>query len=367
MSTPQPDVYGALFGPLPEGWRERKGLPPAPATDAETAAARTGGKPAGKAPPPRLPGAPASPWELSKGSWIAVAKRTIKEFSKDRVTSVSGGVTFFGLLSLFPALTALVSIYGRLADPQTILATLDTLNNFLPPSGVQLIADQIRSITSAPQAALSFAGIAALLIALYSANGGMKALIDALNVAWFKTESRGLIKLNLVSLVLTVGGLLLVALLIGVIAVVPALLQSLHLGPVVETLIAVLRWPLMAGVLLVALAVVYRYGPDKEDAEWQWISPGAVFAAVGLIVASMLFSWYAANFANYNKTYGSLGAAIAMMMWLWIASMVVMTGAELNSEVERQIKMENGVADPADEKAAEQVDQVSADKKEAAS
>ena len=133
-------------------------------------------------------------------------------------------------------------------------------------------------------------------------------------------------------------------------------------GSAAESILSFLRWPLMAVLLMFGLAVIYRFGPSKEDPEWQWISPGAVFATLGLIVASVLFSWYASNFANYNETYGSLGAAIAMMMWLWIAAIVVMTGAELNSEVERQLKIENGLIDPAEDKAAKDQAKVQQDK-----
>lgn len=354
MNQPQPDVYDALFGPLPEGWRERKGLQarvaldrPAATSDDGPAAAKTAE--ANAAPPPRIPGAPESPWELSQSSWVKVAKRTIREFSKDRVTSVAGGVTFFALLALFPAITALVSIYGRVADPATIGENLAVLNRFLPPSAIELISDQVQSIASAPKTALSIAGVVSILAALWSANGGMKALIEALNIAWFETEKRGFIKLNLVSLAMTLGAIVGIIVMLGVIAVIPVVLKTVFAGSAVETLVGLLRWPLMVGLLLVGLAVIYRFGPSKDDPAWQWISPGAVFATVGLLIASLAFSWYAANFANYNETYGTLGAAIAMMMWLWLAAIVVLTGAELNSEVERQIKIENGVTPKGDE------------------
>lgn len=343
--NPAPDVYDALFGPLPEGWRERKGLPPEAAPAAGDGKAGT--KPDAKAdtapPPPRFSGAPRSPWHLSRSSWVQIAKRTVSEFSKDRVTSVAGGVTFFALLALFPAITALVSIYGRVADPETIAGNLALLNQFLPSSAIDLIAGQVTAIASAPSSALSLAGIVSLLAALWSANGGTKALIDALNIAWFESETRSFIKLNLVSLALTLGAIAGIIVLLGLIAILPAVLNAVFVGGAAETVIRLIRWPLIAGLVLLGLAVIYRLGPNKKDPAWQWVSPGAVMATAGLLIASAGFSWYASNFANYNETYGSLGAAIAMMMWLWIAAIVVLTGAELNSEVERQIKMENGV------------------------
>ncbi|SDK64907.1 YihY/virulence factor BrkB family protein [Paracoccus chinensis] len=353
MTNPKPDVFEALFDPLPEGWRERKGLPPEPGKDHRTPAEQPEGREsaastaktaeANAAPPPRRPGAPESPWQLSGHSWLEVAKRVVKEFTADRVTSVAGGVTFFALLALFPAITALVSIYGMVADPATIADHLSLLENLLPQSALELISGQVIAIASAPKTSLSIAGIVAILVALWSANGGMKALIEALNIAWFETEKRGFIKLNLVSLAMTLGAIIGVILMIGLVAILPVLLNTLLAGSGFETWLNWLRWPILAGMLILGLAVIYRFGPSKEDAAWQWISPGALLATLGLLVASILFSWYAANFANYNETYGSLGAAVATMMWLWIAAIVVLMGAEVNSEVERQIKIENGV------------------------
>lgn len=359
MTNPKPDVFEALFDPLPEGWRERKGLPPEPGgpkddkaekppAGKESASAEAKTAEAKKGPPPRRPGAPESPWQLSRQSWIEIGKRLVKEFTADRVTSVAGGVTFFALLALFPAITALVSIYGMLADPATIADDLSMLKSVLPESALELITGQVVAITSAPATSLSIAGIVAILIALWSANGGMKALIEALNIAWFETEKRGFIRLNLVSLALTLSAIFGVILMIALVAILPVLLNTILAGSRAETWLNWLRWPLLAAMLILGLAVIYRFGPSKEDAKWQWISPGAVLATVGLLIASVLFSWYVANFANYNETYGSLGAAVVMMMWLWIASIVVLTGAEVNSEVERQIKIENGVT-PKDE------------------
>lgn len=327
-----PDILGALLGPLPEGWRENR----PPAADA-------GRTEADQAAPPRVPGAPETPWQLSRNSWMAIGKRVIHQFSSDRVTSVAGGVTFFGLLALFPAITALVSIYGLLADPSTIAGNLEMLDQVLPEGAMELIEGQVTAIASASGTSLSIAGVVAILAALWTANGGMKALIEAMNIAWFETEKRGFFRLNLVSMAMTLGAILGIIVMLALVAVLPVLLNTVLAGGWGETVVGLLRWPLLVGLLIAGLAVLYRFGPSKEDAVWQWISPGALLATAGLLVASALFSFYASNFANYNETYGSLGAAIVTMMWLWIAAMVVLVGAELNSEVERQIKIENGV------------------------
>ena len=347
INRPRPTVADALFGDLPAEVRERFRLDASPAaTDAtQPSGASNEAIRAAKAasPPPLIADGPESPWQLSSRSWLDIGKRVIHEISKDRVTSVAGGVTFFGILALFPAITALVSIYGLFADPQTIVEHIGLLEQFLPSGAVDIIRTQIVSIVEAPSKALGFATILGLLTALYSANGGMKAMIGALNIAWFVPEGRGFLKLNLVSLMFTLGGILLVMTMLGLITVVPIVLGALNLGGTAEAVISLARWPAIVVALTIALAILYRFGPNKHDAEWHWISPGALFAAAGLLVASLLFSWYVANFANYNETYGSLGAAIGLMMWLWIASMVVLVGAELNSEVERQIQKENGL------------------------
>lgn len=363
MSTRIPSVLEALFGDLPPEVRNRYGLPDpagqgtpavsAPQTttphsapqDAQSGGASNAAIKAQKdATNPQTAGnGPSSAWQLSKGSWLAIIKRLYGEIAKDRVMSVAAGVTFFGLLALFPAITAFVSLYGLFFDTRTILDHMAALQGVLPEGAIGIMRDQITALIQADEGALGIAAIAGLLVALYSANGGIKALIESLNVAWFETEKRGFIRLNLVSLAMTLGAILFLLVMLGLTAVVPVVLQHLPFGHSMERLVSLARWPVMALALTLALAVLYRWGPSKEDSQWHWITPGAIFATFGLILASVLFSWYAANFANYNETYGALGAAIGLMMWLWIAAMVVMMGAEINAEVERQIQMENGI------------------------
>ncbi|MFI0395444.1 YihY/virulence factor BrkB family protein [Paracoccus jiaweipingae] len=333
-------IWQALTGDLDDATRRRAGLLPPPPDPRSKAQRRHDTIIA-------APG-PDTPWQLSAKSWLAVARRAWSEIGRDRVTSVAAGVTFYALLSLFPAITALVSIYALLADPNTIQQHLSTLSAFLPEGAMGIISDQVGAIAQSPRNALSAAGAVAILLALYSTMGGTKALLDALNMAWFQTEKRGFIRLNLVAFLFTIGAIGAVIAMLAIVAVIPALLAWLPLGPLADAALQYLRWPVMFGGLLLGLAVLYRWGPSRDDAAWHWISPGALLASVGLVAASLLFSWYAANFANYNETYGSLGAVIGLMMWLWIAAMVVMVGAELNAAVERQILLENGLPDTQD-------------------
>lgn len=352
QSAPRLTIGEALFGDLPDEVATRYGVT-APDRNTSIRQRKLQTEPGAKE------GAPSSPWHLSRSSWMEAGKRVIHEIGADRVTSVSGGVTFFTLLALFPAITALVSIYGLFADSETIVGTVGMLQRFLPQGALDLIRGQIEAIAQTSSSSLGIASIVGLLTALWTANGGIKSLISALNVAWFETETRGLVRLNLVSLAFTLGGIVLICAMLASIAILPWIIDLLPLGDFGAKLVSFLRWPLMFVVLMGALAALYRWGPDKEGNRWHWISPGALFATIGLIIASILFSWYAANFANYNETYGSLGAVIGLMMWLWIASMVVMVGAEINSALERQVQVENGI--PLEDESAKRPDAAPSD------
>jgi membrane protein len=349
-------VLGALFDPLDPQVRQQYGLGPdaaepaeSPEPDTATEAKHGAGEAAlppvdpadspvlaAKAPDVRLR-------DFTAKDLLTVAKATLTQIGEDRVTSVAGGVTFFGLLSLFPAITAFVSLYGLMADPYTIESHLALLREFLPEGALEIIRSQVTAIAAGPVSALSLAGVASLLIAFWSANGGMKALLSALNVAFFQRETRSFIQLNVVAMMFTLGGLVLIALMLGVIAVIPLLLRWLPVDPTSEAVLGTIRWPIMFAVLVLALAAIYRWGPAAPKSRWRWISPGALIAGVALVVTSMLFSWYAANFADYNETYGSLGAAVALMTWLWLTVCVVLIGAEINSELERHMKRMAGL------------------------
>ncbi len=276
--------------------------------------------------------------------WFSALKRTARGFSRDRVSSVAGGITFFCLLALFPAITAFVSLYGLFADTGTITRHLTLLHRFMPEDAIDIVHAQVTRIAATPQQALSLAGLAGLGVAFYSATGGMRALIGALNVAWEDSEQRGFIRLNLIAIGFTLGGLCLILAMLGAVAILPAVLSFVPILSRAAELAALLRWPLMFGVLLLALATLYRWGPVRGHGQDRRIWPGAMLAAVALVAASMLFSWYASNFANYNKTYGSLGAVIGLMTWLWISAMIIMTGAELNAALEREARARRAAA-----------------------
>jgi membrane protein len=277
-----------------------------------------------------------SPWQIPWAGWKDILWRTYGQIGDDRLLAVAAGVVFYGLLAIFPAVTAFVSLYGLFAKASTISDHLSLAAGFIPSGGVEIIQEQINRITAKGDARLSLAFAFSLGLALWSANAGMKAVIDALNVTYNEKEKRGFIKLNLISLALTGGAILSLLVALGSIVVLPLMLSSFGLGGWTETLLRFSRWPVLFCLVVFGLAVLYRFGPSRESPRWEWLSVGSVTAAIAWLVGSALLSWYLANFANYDATYGSLGAAIGMMIWMWMSSIVILVGAELNSEIEHQ-------------------------------
>ncbi len=278
----------------------------------------------------------AAPWDIPEPGWKDILIRTYEEANKDRLLAVAAGVAFYGLLALFPAITAFVSFYGLFADPHAIESGVANLAAGIPAEAMSIVTEQVQRIASAGSGRLSVGFVLGLGIALWSANAGMKAMFDALNVAYGEEEKRGFIRLNAVSLAFTLGaiGVLLIALFS--VAVVPVILSKLIVADAGALLLQWGRWPILLAIIVLALSVVYRFGPSRREPKWRWVTPGGLAAAVLWIVGSSLFSFYLSHFANYNATYGSLGAVIGLLMWMWLTSAIVLLGAELNAQTERQ-------------------------------
>jgi membrane protein len=288
----------------------------------------------------------ASGAEAARVSWTDVLKQLYARFSKDRVMAVAAGVTFYALLSIFPAIAAFVSLYGLLGDPGKIQGYLDTMKDLLPGGALDVISDQVKRITSKGGGALGLGLILGLATAIWSANAGVKAMFDALNIVYEAEEKRGFIELNLRSLIFTIGtiGFLIIALtaIIGI----PLALSYIGFGPILDWVVWLGRWPALLGAVILMLALLYRYGPCRDTGQWRWITPGSAIAALLWLIASAGFSWYAANFGSYNETYGTLGAAIGLMTWLWISINIVLLGGEINSQLEERIEPEKAKAQP---------------------
>lgn len=283
------------------------------------------------------------PLQIPWTGWKDILWRTYTEMQSDRLLSIAGGVAFFVLLAIFPAITALVSAYGLFFNASTIANNLSLLQDIVPANVLSIVHEQAQRIAANSGRALSVGIIVGILVSLWSAMSGVKAMIDALNVIYEQQEGRNFFKLSLVALVFTLGGFATFLLAITGVVVLPLVLAPIGLGSAAEMLTRIGRWPVLLLVLLIGLAVLYRYGPDRRAARWQWVSVGSVFAAVTWIIVSYLFSWYLASFANYNATYGSLGAVVGLMMWLWFSTIVVLLGAELNAEIEHQTARDSTV------------------------
>jgi membrane protein len=284
-----------------------------------------------------------APWKIPRTGWRDILWRTYQQISEDRLLAVAAGVVFYGLLALFPAITAVVSLYGLFAKASTINEHLSLVAGFLPGAGVDLVQEQVNRLVAKGDAKLGFGFIFGLGLALWSANAGMKAIMDALNVVYEEKEKRGFIKLNLVSLAFTVAAIAAVLLAIGAVVVLPLVLGYIGLASVSGLVLSILRWPLLLALIIIGLAVLYRFGPSRREPRWQWLTVGSVLAAVAWVVSSALLSWYLERFAHYDATYGSLGAGIGLMMWMWISSIVILFGAQLNSEIEHQTARDSTV------------------------
>jgi membrane protein len=277
-----------------------------------------------------------SPAEIPWRGWLDIIWRTARQTSEDRILAIAGGVVFYGLLALFPAITALVSFYGLFATPDSIGTHLSFLQGVMPVEAYSVVQDQVSRVIAKGQAGLTFGFLVGLVLALWSANAGVKAVMDALNIVYEEKEKRGFIKLNMVSLAFTVAGIFATLLAVGAVVVVPLLLSWLGFGSVAEMILRIARWPALMVGMLFGLSILYRYGPSRRAAQWKWISLGAVAATLAWCVGSVALSYYFVNFANYNATYGSLGAAIGTMTWMWVSAIVILVGAEINSEIEHQ-------------------------------
>jgi membrane protein len=287
-----------------------------------------------------------SPLRIPWVGWKDILWRTYVRTGEDRLLAIAAGVVFFGLLAVFPAITALVSCYGLFANPSTIGDNLQTLAVMLPEGSFQIVQDQIGRVLAKGNTALGATFLFGLALAIWSANAGVKAVIDALNVVYEEREKRSFIQLNLLSLAFTIGGILALLLMVGAVLVFPLVLDHLGLGPQSKVIVSQARWPLLFVFLVVGLGILYRVAPSRRAARWDWLSVGTLTAALLWILGSALLSWYLSNFGNYDATYGSLGAAIGLMMWMWMSAIIVLCGAELNSETEHQTALDSTVGCP---------------------
>ena len=275
-----------------------------------------------------------SPLQIPWNGWKDILVHTRKEFSDDNISMIAAGIAFYSLLALIPGLGAFVALYGLFADVSAVQHHLAVLSLLLPRSALTFIGQQMVRLAEAHKGGLSFAFIVGLLTSLWSANGAVKAMMTGLNIAYEERERRGFIRKTLVSLAFTIGLLLFGGGAIAVLGAGPAI--EAYLGRHAAFVFNLISWPALVVIMGLGLAVLYAYGASRQSPRFKWVTPGSIASIVLWLALSALFSLYVGNFAHYDKTYGSLGAVVGFMMWSWLSSLIVLIGAELNSEIERQ-------------------------------
>ena len=303
-----------------------------------------------------------SPTRIPPNGWKDIFWRTYDQINEDRLLAVAAGVVFYALLALFPAVTALVSSYALFVDQASINEHMGFLAGFLPEGTFSIVQDQVNRVLSKGDIKLGWAFAFSLVLALWSANGGMKAVLDALNVVYDEKEKRGFVTLNAVSLAFTIGAVLAILAASTLVIAAPIAIETIGFGTHADLLIKFGRWPVLAILLLSALAILYRYGPSRRSPKWRWISVGSLVGTLTWMAGSALLSFYLSNFGHYDATYGSLGAIMALMIWMWMSLIVVLFAAELNSEIEHQTIADStdGSAKPLGARGAQMADSVGA-------
>ncbi|WP_425410267.1 YihY/virulence factor BrkB family protein [Hyphococcus sp.] len=272
-------------------------------------------------------------WKIHFARLRELAPRIVRQINDDRIGLTAAGVAFYALLAIFPGLAAAVSVWGLIADPGEISAHLSEFRGVLPADVMTVLREQAYEVAAADEGVVSVTLIFSLAISFFSASRGVKAIMTALNIVYNEKESRGFLKFNFIAFLMTIAITIGFVVAIAAVAIVPIVFELVGLGGLLEPLIGLARWPILFAGAWLGIAALYRFAPSRSDDAWRWISPGAGAAVVLWIFASIAFSVYAQNFANYNETYGSIGAVIVMLMWFWVSAFVFLVGAEIDSEV----------------------------------
>jgi len=280
-----------------------------------------------------------SPLEIPFSGWRDILIRTWRESTQDNLSLIAAGVTFYAFLTIVPLLGAMVLVYGLIADPATVVANMQGLTSVMPADAARLIGEQLMQIVQTAGSKKGFGLFVALAIALYGATKGMGAIVTAMNIVYDQEETRGFVKTTLLTLAMTAGAVVVGIVAILAISAMSAIERLLPVsGAFVHLVVTVVLWLVAAALMSGAIAAVYRYAPDRNNARWTWLSAGAVLATVLIVAATLGFGFYVSNFGSYNATYGSLGAVIVLLTWLNLSAYILLFGAELNAELEHQTR-----------------------------
>jgi membrane protein len=275
------------------------------------------------------------PPEQVRGETIwQIAKNVFVRISRDNLTLIAAGIAFYAMTAIFPAIAAFVSIYGLFADPTSVQQQVAGFSGLLPAASLKLLTDALQNFAGKNHSTLNIALIISVCVALWSAKAAVSSLMTGLNVCNETIEKRNLFVTQAVALALTLGGVLFAMVALTAVALLPAIIDFLPLPEATKTALGLGRWPLLAVLIAFALAVLYRFGPDREHPKWKWITWGAAIATLLWIVGSVAFSFYVSRFSSYDATYGSLAAPVVLLLWFWVSASVVLLGAEIDAELE---------------------------------
>ncbi len=268
--------------------------------------------------------------------WREIFTRVRCEVDHDNVSVIAAGCAFYGLMALVPTLASLAAIYGLVANLADVQRHVAAFGSMVPREARELALSLLSDIVHRSPTALSFGAVSGIVLALWSASRGTSALLQAIAIAYHQPSKRGWLRDNAVSLLFTLVGILFAVVAIGLVALVPAALALVGLELPGVAVLSWLRWPVLFVSFCAALSILYRYALDREPPRWRWVSWGAAVATVLWLAGSVVFSAYVAKVANYGKTYGPLGAAVVLLMWLYLTAYVVVLGAEINAGIELQ-------------------------------
>jgi membrane protein len=277
-----------------------------------------------------------TPSEIPKAGWWSICKRVYASLNRKNVSILAAGVAFYAMLSLFPALAALVAIYGLIADPATVQQQIHAIHGIIPGEAQQVIETYLKSIVTSNLSKLGMGVIVGMLIALWSARAGTVSLIQALNITYEESEKRGFIRYQAVAIGLTIAAIIAVIIALTLVAAVPAVMHFLPFSNYAKTAGYAVTWIMLFVLVLLGFAAVYRLMPSRAEPKWRWVSWGGVIATLIWVAASAAFSVYVAKFGRYDKTFGSLGAVVVLLTWFYLSAYVVLLGACFNAEMERQ-------------------------------
>ena len=301
-----------------------------------------------------------SPTEIPGAGWKDILLRVKDEIASDHVGLVAAGIAFYALLAIFPGIGAVMAIAGLVAEPEVVAAQIEELGAILPEQAAEIIIGQATEVAGGQQGGLGLAAVIGILLSLWSASKAMASTMEGLNVAYDEKETRGFFVRTALRLALTLGVIIGFFITVAVIIVLPIALDLLPIGSLAETVATVLRWPVVAAIAVLGLAILYRYGPSRDEPEWKWVTPGAGIAVILWLVASVAFAVYVRNFGSYQESFGTLGGVIVLLTWLWISAYIVLLGAELDAEIEAQTRHDTtvGKAMPMGRRGAQAADEL---------